>query len=537
MPTTIDQLESLNRQRESLLARGEIASLQREIPQLERWASGMELSTRLADPLTEEVGRWIGNDPSFADPSYYGNRVTPIDRVGDRASGQDRLLFNSEMDLARIRGFARNLVNEVAPAIAVLRNLVNYVIGTSWQYGAEPIEKSSSSDPLVAAVDVFIQDWLKFNRWVGKRDREAYRRTVRDGEALPVLSSVGDGMTSVRFNEPSWITEPARVRDLDEWLHDKLNLSDVPLSWSFGVVTPASDVETVLGYHIVRDSIGNDWDFIPASRAVHMKAVTDSNVKRGVSEFHPVHHLIRSGEKVFDRAATGAIFHASLVGVKNAPPGTSESQISGISRVSTRTDPIPGGTRQLDQMKIGAATVLTMSSGLEWMHGSMGMQRTPIILLAGQASLRLAGTRWNMPEWMISGDASNNNFSSSLVAESPFVKSAESEQYAFSCDVEELLWKALKIAWAAGYFRRLDVDWETIVQTVKLVITPTPIATRDPEKETDRRIKLVDTGIMSRQTAAEQEELDWDDEKERMQDGITSMVGAGEGAGFGLEDM
>ena len=45
-----------------------------------------------------------------------------------------------------------------------------------------------------------------------------------------------------------------------------------------------------------------------------------------------------------------------------------------------------------------------------------------------QAGLRALGNRWDMPEYMISGDSSNANYASTLVSGAPFVTGIEWEQ-------------------------------------------------------------------------------------------------------------
>ena len=45
-----------------------------------------------------------------------------------------------------------------------------------------------------------------------------------------------------------------------------------------------------------------------------------------------------------------------------------------------------------------------------WMYGPMGHVNSPRFIEVVQSSLRYVGSRWAMPEYMISSDASNNNF-------------------------------------------------------------------------------------------------------------------------------
>ena len=70
-----------------------------------------------------------------------------------------------------------------------------------------------------------------------------------------------------------------------------------------------------------------------------------------------------------------------------------------------------------------------------------------------QAALRYVGVRWNMPEYMISGDASNANLASALVAEAAFrQRPREADQPVYLNAFRELFWKVLRIRFDAGAF-------------------------------------------------------------------------------------
>ncbi len=55
-------------------------------------------------------------------------------------------------------------------------------------------------------------------------------------------------------------------------------------------------------------------------------------------------------------------------------------------------------------------------------------QHAPQFITVAEALLRTVALRWNLPEHLVTGSAANNNFASSLVAETPFVKYAETQQ-------------------------------------------------------------------------------------------------------------
>jgi hypothetical protein len=514
---TTQSLDELRERQQALQERYETALLESEVRVLERELPGLELSNTWIGESTH--GDWVGHDPHRYDPDHV-TRHRRIDTAADRDEGRDTPLFRNEIDLARIRGLSRWLVNEVAPASGILRNLVNYVIGHSWQYGAQAREEGEVAERIAGAVDRFVSRWLALNRWIGDRDREVYRRHVRDGEGPVRLRQIDEsGMSVCRFVEPVHIMRPAHARELEEWLATTQPeiAEHAPLSWSFGVLTPEWDIETVLAYHVARDRTGTDWELIPSSEMQLYKAVTDSNVKRGVTEFYPVRDRLIQADKVFRNTAIGAAVQAAIAYVKKAPSGTQQSRAGGLSASGTRRQPAKGGgTREIDTTHLPPGSVITTGQ-YDYDSGPMGSQRNPNLVLAGQASLRLAATRFSMPEWMASGDASNNNLASSIVAESPFALAVFAEQGAFKAETLELLWKAVRVAYRAGAFRRFGVTWAELTQIVELTATPPSIVARDPAQKAATDQILNQMGAKSARTIAEEEQLDFDQERQRIQ--------------------
>ena len=114
-----------------------------------------------------------------------------------------------------------------------------------------------------------------------------------------------------------------------------------------------------------------------------------------------------------------------------------------------------------------------------------------------------------MPEYMISGDASNANYSSTLVAESPFVKFCKRQQKRFSGAMAQLLWAALDFACRAGTFRPWGIyRLGELAAVIDLKITGPLVEARDKGAETNRRKILHDNGILSPESWSEEENID-----------------------------
>src|SRR6202008_1833776 len=114
--------------------------------------------------------------------------------------------------------------------------------------------------------------------------------------------------------------------------------------------------------------------------------------------------------------------------------------------------PTTRGRKRQDLESYPAGTVLRPSAGMQYKPGPAGSERNTNFLLVGQYVLRGIAVRWNMPEYLISSDASNANYASSLVAESPFVKAREADQQFYKRHFGSLLWKVGRLAWEAGSF-------------------------------------------------------------------------------------
>ncbi len=157
------------------------------------------------------------------------------------------------------------------------------------------------------------------------------------------------------------------------------------------------------------------------------------------------------------------------------------------------------------------ATILKVPSGQKYLPGPLGTQHAPNFITAAEALLRTVAVRWNLPENLITGSAANNNFASSLVAETPFVKYAESQQQFYAQRDRQTLWRVLRFAWSAGRFG--DVPWPTCERPSQITVTPPQIEVRDPEKETRVRQMLHKAGVLSRKTWSAQESLDFEQEQ------------------------
>jgi hypothetical protein len=133
-----------------------------------------------------------------------------------------------------------------------------------------------------------------------------------------------------------------------------------------------------------------------------------------------------------------------------------------------------------------------------------------------QAELRAAAAALGMPEYMLSGDASNANYSSTMVAEGPAVKTFEALQAdLIEADIE-VMERALVIAAAAG--RIAGASGDDILDLVTITAEPPLIKSENRLQEAQADQILLTSGVMSRATFAARHGLVYAEEVERMKD-------------------
>jgi capsid protein len=134
-------------------------------------------------------------------------------------------------------------------------------------------------------------------------------------------------------------------------------------------------------------------------------------------------------------------------------------------------------------------------SGTEYEFPAAGIDAGRYVAVL-QAELRAIASRLVMPEFMLTSDASNANYSSTMVAEGPAVKMFERLQHEMLEDDIELLWRVLRHAVEAG---RLSVE---VLRVIEIRGVPPRLAVRDRLKDAQADQILVRNGAMSIQTMA-----------------------------------
>jgi len=119
-----------------------------------------------------------------------------------------------------------------------------------------------------------------------------------------------------------------------------------------------------------------------------------------------------------------------------------------------------------------------------------------------QAELRAVASRLVLPEFMLTSDASNANYSSTMVAEGPAVKMFDRLQHEMLEDDLELLERVVRHAVASG---RLPSEALSLIEIRGI---PPMLAVRDRLKDAQADQILVRNGAMSVATMALRAGLD-----------------------------
>ncbi len=304
----------------------------------------------------------------------------------------------------------------------------------------------------------------------------------------------------VRTAEPEQLTEPP-VECLE---HGE--------SAEFGVITPREDAQQSLGYWVQHGDTRDDGERLPPDRVTHLKRNARRSMKRGITDFcfDALDAMYLAG-RLRTNLAEGAAQQAGIVGVRQHESGSRDD-----IQKAWADDPADYEQRSIG----GKTTPVRRYRGGEWEDvpkGTMyipgpGAQNAPAHVQVLQACLRSVGVKWNAPEWLVSGDASNNNFASSLVAESPFVKTVLRQQRRYREAFRAPAWYALE-HWCRVCGLTVGgrtLGWEDVRRLVELVVeAPSPEA-RDRTAEAQRAAIEIPLGVESRQGYCQRQGRDYE---------------------------
>lgn len=411
----------------------------------------------------------------------------------------------TESSLTDMRTSARKL-QYTAAGRGVLQTLQDFIVGKSATVNA------SDEDP---KVQDYWNAWSKANKW-DSRSKEIVRRTFRDGEIFlrwfPPQDR--DGILRVRFLEPGEI---------------KAALNGKP---SFGIETDPDDIETVLSYHREYSVDGTLQvpEDIPAEDVDHLKILVDSDIKRGVSFFTGISKYMKEYELwLRDRIALNKVRHIWNIVGKPTSPQVPLTDVMDKFTDQTADAPV-GGTKKKKVPRVGS---VLFNRGIEWDLKSLNINASDTKDDGRAIQLMIAiGTCF--PEYIARGDSSNANYASTMISESPFVRSMESWQDVFGGEdgfFGTIFARVIADGIARGRIppqsTKTTVTWDPVTKQDKTEEEKVPtstectvnfatLITRNIKEETEAVQIHVQNGWCSSRTAAEKLDYDYEAEQDQI---------------------
>jgi len=414
--------------------------------------------TESNESVTEDPGRW-----------------QPVGELGSTMT-----------DLKRqdLRTRARTLVSQNPHARNILRLMESYVTGAGLRLthqlrSVSPLSVIESDSALLKLADRLWKDFLTANV-THYSFQEHARRAWRDGECF-----------LRRYSEFQW---PPEVRFLDP---ETIGSSpDFPLSQ--GILTDPEDVESPREFLRIDPLDGGLAERIPANDVLHTRVGVDSNQKRGVTLFAPILGTLDCYEKWIDTELHARKLQASIVLWRKVQGSPQQVQAAAV----------PGGTTtnsgsRTERFQPGSILTTNQATEIKFLQPDTNFgDAVPL----GRLLLLSIAAGVGLPEFMLTSDASNANYASTMVAEGPAVKLFQNEQLFFTQEFTRLWTWVMEVAMQqdllpGDFFDRVESSW-TFPQLV----------TRDRPRERAADAQLVELGILSRAEVARRDGV----EPERM---------------------
>lgn len=323
---------------------------------------------------------------------------------------------------------------------AIVRTMCKFVLGKG------PIVKAKDERPEVQATwDNFRKD----NKW-SLREKEMVRRVFRDGEVFMRKFTNDTGDMRVRFLRADNIRNPISVRDM-------MQGENV----SYGVGTDPQDIENVQNYYHCKID-GTLIERIPAPEIIHIKILSDSDMKRGISFLlTSLPMLAKYLSWLDDRIALNKV--RSAIALIKQVEGTANTidNIRDLRKSQTRS-----GSSNKQQMP-ERATVITANKGISYSMLSPNINASDV-KDDGRSMLLAVAAGCGFPEMFLTADYANANYSSTLVAQNPFVREIEDWQDFFEFYYTDLFSDVVKSKIKSGELpencnTNCNIEWPPLI--------------------------------------------------------------------------
>ena len=448
----------------------------------------------ITDPLDFSSGvddGWGGYP--YTSPAYY---------IQNMKRGEVLPAYLYEQQLRIYRDRSRKLCQENEYAICAIENRKNYAVGAEgFQYKivSAKSERYEGMDKLLSRAQWVTDHWVEHND-MAEYSKDLMHRLDVDGEAFTRYFAQASGLVTIRTVEAEHVRAPN---------------SEYGPHYSFGIQTDPEDVETREGYWVVEDP-SRGWipSFVPAEEICHIKLNTPRSAKRGLPTFYPCEQLLRIASDLLVGVAKNANHRAKIAMVRTVTGALADAATSMMQELADVKVMDPASGTAVNVEKFNWGTILTQPDNVktEFPNANFDSGNFDVAL---QMILRAVAARLVMPEWMLTVNAQNSNFSSSLIAEAPSTKAFEDLQQMLLKRIgtnrmrsrESMLWYQIRHAVKTGL-----LPPETL-QLVKIECQGPSLVVRDKTGEASQNKLYYDMRAKSKRII--QMENNWDPEQVR----------------------
>ncbi|NNJ27127.1 phage portal protein [Alienimonas chondri] len=453
-------------------------------------AKGDRLARERTLALMEGTLREGGGRPSaysVHDGAAYAGAPTTDAGWAEVGVGGSSRSAPGRLSSAETRNVARELAAENPYAKNALRVLEAYVVGpgvTLSHARRSPDTEGIAGDNDSLPGDIELRGlWRRF--WEANAPHvtlcELAVRTWRDGEAFvrifarPASDGTGD-VPAARFLDPEEIGATRERPD------------------SLGVLTDPADAVTPVAYLRIDPTTGEHVETIPAAEILHVKAGADDAEVRGVSVLAPLIGPLTRHAEWLETELTARRVQASVVLWRKV-----QGNVGAYGDSGGTTGDFAGERTGRQVFAPGSILTTSDATDLQFLAPKSSFAEASQI---GRALLLGAAAGVGLPEFMLTADASNANYASTMAAEGPAVKRFAAEQRFFAAALARL-WAQL----TADAVARGAVS-EQAAASLTPQFTFADLAHRDRPAERGADVKLVAAGVLSRAELARREGVD-----------------------------
>ena len=421
-----------------------------------------------------------------------------LTRRDNRMAGELLPTYINWWQLKIIRDRCRQVCRNNEFAIAAINAHRNYVVGTGFSYIAQAIDDETPVE-LIKKTQQVIDLFCEHNR-MAEVESEIVYRLHAEGEVFIRWFPSEDGLLRVRFIEPELIRPPA---------------DDTTPKSSFGIMCADEDIHQRVGYWVIEKPFINlTPTLVESERILHLRLNVESNSKRGLPTVYAVESNLRAAEDVLQSMISLAKARAKIAvirKVEDSPPEAIE-ELTKRATDYTVTDPVQARSTSINHMGYGSILTTTGNVGYEFPSMNIGSGDLTETLAS---NLRAIAARFGISETMMTADASNNNYASSLVAEAPAVKTFARMQRMISQAVGErrtrpersLIWQQISHAVNLGLLPK------EALSKVSIQAKGPPLTARDYATESNMNQTYFTMGLKSPQTISAELGLNYEEEQ------------------------